>query len=60
MRFLSIRPDPERAGCSSAKKAYPSEEDALGAAEHSERTRGVRLGVYHCVECLAWHLTSRT
>lgn len=60
MRFTPRpQPDPARSGCSSAKKAFASEGEALEAAAYHEKKTGRRLGAYQCPECLNWHLTSQ-
>ncbi len=46
--------------CSSAKKAYETERQALEAKAYAEEKNGVDLNVYQCAECLQWHFTSRT
>jgi hypothetical protein len=60
MRFRpSPAPDPTRAGCSSAKKAFASEREAEEERAYLERKYDRHQSVYRCNECLAWHLTSR-
>lgn len=44
--------------CPSSKKImYATKQQALQAADQSERERGTNLWVYRCDYCATWHLT---
>ncbi len=59
MRFTPPRQPSPDSRCSSVKKGYDTEAEALDAKAYGERKRGARLDVYHCMECFRWHLTSK-
>jgi hypothetical protein len=46
-----------KGGDGNNKEIYGTREDALRAAEHIGRERGVRLKVYRCAHGNGWHLT---
>jgi len=42
----------------SGKDMHPNERSAQGAAAWRESQSGASIGVYHCMWCDTWHLTS--